>query len=261
MALLNNEINNMKGIIYDIQRFSIHDGPGIRTIVFFKGCPLRCKWCSNPESQQVLPEKMGQKIVGREVTVNEVMEQVIRDMPFYEESSGGLTLSGGEPLMQWEFARNLILAAKDKNIHVAIETSLHQTWDKLWEVIKLVDYTMFDIKISNKEKHLKYIGGDLDLIQNNIVSLIKKNIKLKARVPLIPYINDDKESIDELGKFCRRAGVKALELLPYHRLGESKYEQLNREYELKGILPLNPKDASNIAIYLNKKYKLEVTVI
>lgn len=261
MALLNNEINNTKGIIYDIQRFSIHDGPGIRTIVFLKGCPLSCKWCSNPESQEIMPEMMGQKLIGKEVTVKEVIEKVVRDMPFYEESGGGLTLSGGEPLMQSEFAKNLILAAKKKNIHTAIETSLYQSWDKLWEVIKHVDYTMFDIKFSDKEKYQKFVGGDLELVQSNIIALLKKKNTLKVRVPLIPYFNDDKESIDEIGEFCKSVGIKAIELLPYHRLGENKYEQMNREYELKGILPLNPKDACNIAGYLTEKYNIEVFVL
>lgn len=261
MGELDLDMENTKGIVYNIQRFSIHDGPGIRTIVFLKGCPLRCKWCSNPESQQMLPEMMGDELIGKEVTVKEVMDQVLKDVPFYDESGGGLTLSGGEPLLQSEFARNLVLAAKQNNIHVAIETTLHQEWDVLWEVVQHIDYIMFDIKFIDEKKHKKHVGGDLGLIKNNIEKLVEKDVIYRARTPLIPYYNDDKESIDQLGEFCFKVGIKALDLLPYHRLGESKYDRLNRSYALKGILPLNPEDAINIAGYLKKQYEIDAQVI
>ena len=232
-----NWYDDIKGRIFNIQRFSIHDGPGVRTIVFLKGCVLRCRWCCNPESQSHEIETMisdgKTKTVGQDITVREVMQEVIRDMPYYRRSGGGLTLSGGECLCQADFSAALLAAAKDMGINTAVESTACMEF----EVIeKLLPY--LDIKHMNSEKHKEFTKRDNKLILENAAKLAVKAKKLIIRVPVVPTFNDTEEEIGDIARFAAGLpNVKEIHLLPYHRLGQDKYEGLGREYSLKNIEP------------------------
>lgn len=232
-----------KGRIFDIQRFSIHDGNGIRTIVFLKGCILRCRWCCNPESQEYDIETMmvqgKPKIIGRDVTVAEVMETVERDRPYYRRSGGGLTLSGGESLCQPEFARDLFHAAQAAGIKTALESTACASYAKIAELLPYLDQYLLDIKHMNAEKHKEFTGKSNELILENAKKIAASQMtELSIRVPVVQTFNDTKEEILDIAKFAAQLpGVKRIHLLPYHRLGQDKYEGLRRTYQMEGILP------------------------
>lgn len=232
-----------KGRIFDIQRFSIHDGPGIRTIVFLKGCVLRCKWCCNPESQEYRIQKMmvqgEEKIIGKDVTVEEVMEIVEKDRPYYQRSGGGLTLSGGESLCQPDFARDLLRAAKERGINTALESMGCAPFSVIEEILPYLDTYLLDIKHMDGEKHREFTGRSNELMLENAEKIaVTGKTNLVIRVPVIPGFNCTKKEIQDIAVFADRlAGVKKIHLLPYHRLGQDKYEGLGRKYELEGLLP------------------------
>lgn len=230
---------NVKGRIFDIQKYSIHDGPGIRTIVFLKGCPLRCEWCCNPEGQQFDIQSMrfagGEKIVGRDVSVSEVLDEVKKDMPYYVRSGGGLTLSGGECLCQPEFATALLYGAKCAGMSTAIETTGFAEWNVIKEYLKVTDHVLMDIKNIDNEKHKKFCGQSNEIILANAKRIAENHNSLTIRVPVIPTFNDTEREIAMIAGFAARLpGVKNLHLLPYHRLGADKYAGLGREYLMAG---------------------------
>ena len=237
-----NWYDDVKGRIFNIQRFSIHDGPGVRTIVFLKGCALRCRWCCNPESQSSEIETMisdgKPKTVGQDITVKEVMKEVVRDMPYYRRSGGGLTLSGGECLCQADFSAALLAAAKDMGINTAIESTACMEFDKIEKLLPYLDLYLMDIKHINSEKHKAFTGRDNALILENAKKLAVRAKKLIIRVPVVPTFNDTVEEITDISHFAANLpNVKEIHLLPYHRLGQDKYEGLGREYTLKEITP------------------------
>ena len=248
---------NTKGRIFDIQKYSIHDGPGIRTIVFLKGCAFRCKWCCNPESQEYQIQRMKfggkEKVVGKDVTVSEVMEEILKDAPYYNRSGGGLTLSGGESLLQPEFAIALLRAAKSYGISTAIETTGFAPWETVQKFLEQLDYVLMDIKHMNDEKHKKFCNQSNKLVLENAEKIAKSGANLTIRVPVIPTFNDTKEEIAEIARFAKKLSVKGLHLLPYHRMGEDKYEGLGRDYELKGISPLSNEHLQEL---FNAAYKI-----
>lgn len=232
-----------EGRIFDIQRYSIHDGPGIRTIVFLKGCVLRCKWCCNPESQEYAIQTMmvqgKPKIIGRDVTVEEVMETVIKDEPYYRRSGGGLTLSGGESLCQAEFARDLLHAAKARGLNTAMESMAGMPYDKIEMVLPYLDTYLMDIKHTNPQKHKEFTGKSNELMLENARKVAASGqTKLVIRVPVIPGFNDQPGEIADIAQFADKLpGVEKIHILPYHRLGQDKYDGLGRSYEMNGILP------------------------
>ena len=231
-----------KGRIFDIQRFSVHDGPGIRTIVFLKGCVLRCKWCCNPESQNFAIEEMtlGGKVktVGRDVTVGEVMETVKRDMPYYRRSGGGLTLSGGESLCQPEFAVALLRASKEYSINTAMESTGYAKYDVIEQYLPYLDLYLMDIKHMNAKKHEQFTTKTNELILENAKKIAEHAKKLIIRVPVIPNFNDTESEILDIARFASNLpNVNELHLLPYHRLGQDKYSGLGRTYELADLVP------------------------
>lgn len=234
-----------KGRIFDIQRFSVHDGPGVRTIVFLKGCYLRCKWCCNPESQSFEIEQMnrGGKIqtVGEDKTVREIMETVERDRVYYRRSGGGLTLSGGESLVQHEFAAALLRAAKETGINTAIESTACAEYSRIEAILPYLDTYLMDIKHINSDKHREFTGRSNELILENAKKLANEKCNLIVRVPVIPTFNDTPQEIYDIASFARSIGVKEIHLLPYHRLGTDKYTALGREY-LMGHIDLIPKE-------------------
>lgn len=236
-------IRNTRGRIADIQRYSIHDGPGIRTIVFLKGCHFRCRWCCNPEMQEYGIQTMTvngvPKTVGRDVTVDEVMREVVKDRDYYRNSGGGMTLSGGECLSQPEFAIALLAAAKDEGLDTAIETTAFASYeDVIARALPFLDTCLMDIKHMDPEKHRAFIGQTNELCLQNAAKIARDARRLIIRVPTIPCFNDTPEEIGAIARFAAALPhVEELHLLPYHRLGQDKYGWLGREYTLTGILP------------------------
>lgn len=256
----------MKGVIFDIQRFCVHDGPGIRTTVFMKGCPLRCKWCHNPESQRPYPELMvypdkcvrcgeclkvcpkafdarcdnkgvcaavcrhsAREVCGRTAAVEEIVAQVLRDERYYRTSGGGVTLSGGEPFFQPEFCLALLAACREAGLHTAVETAGCVPVEVLLEAAPLTDLFLYDIKGIDPEKHRQNTGAPNDLILSNARALSEAGADIRFRMPLIPGYNDDERAAVE--RFAEELS-KPLEIMPYHDTGVSKYKALRREYTL-----------------------------
>ena len=283
----------MTGLVFDIQRFAVHDGGGIRTLVFFKGCPLSCKWCQNPESMSSRPEIMriphfcigcvkcvtecpekaihfkedgsvkidrdscslcgacvekcyagSMTIVGRYMTVDEVMEVVERDRLFYSTSKGGVTFSGGEPTLQSEFLISALKEAHSRGLHTAIETCAHTSSEIFAAVIEHTDLILTDIKHMDPARHKELTGVSNEQILKNLKMAADKGKTLRIRVPLIPGCNDSPENISATAAFVGSLGsaVEGLDILPYHRLGEPKWAQLDREYPLHGVVPLKRED-------------------
>lgn len=234
------------GRIFDVQRYSIHDGPGIRTIVFLKGCVLRCQWCCNPESQEYKIQTMktpdGVKTMGRDVTVREMIELVEKDRPYYYRSGGGMTLSGGECLCQPQFARDLLRAAKERGINTAIESMACVPWKNIEMVLPYLDTYLMDIKHTNQAKHEQFTGKPNGLALENARKVaLSGQTNLVIRVPVVPTFNDSVEEIKSIASFASTLpGVKKIHLIPYHRLGQDKYDWLGREYKLPEILPPEP---------------------
>lgn len=232
------DYRNISGRIFDIQRYSIHDGVGIRTIVFLKGCALRCRWCCNPESQSFELETMmingKKKVMGRDVTVAEVMETVKRDMPYYSRSDGGLTLSGGESLLQPDFARGLLRAAKEMGISTAMESMGFARYEMIASILPYLDTYLMDIKHINPSKHAEYTLKSNELLLENARKIAaSRQTELIIRVPVIPGFNDTKEELLEIARFAGSLpGVRQIHLLPYHSFGRGKYEGLGRDYPM-----------------------------
>lgn len=281
------------GYVFNIQQFTLHDGPGIRTMVFLNGCPLRCSWCSNPESQPLRPDlalnlnrcigtrecghclkacipraltqsEDGRVRIDRQLcdlcfaccaecpsealhafgslrSVGEIMEAVEADGVFYARSGGGMTLSGGEPLRQSEFAIALLREAKERRIDTAIETCGYVDWQILSDAVRYCDSIFFDVKCMDAAKHREFTGADNALIINNLRDLAAAypQLSIVVRTPLVPGFNDSVEDISEIIEFVRQLPGVAYEVLPYHRLGTPKYEYLGRDYPLGETL-LNP---------------------
>lgn len=251
----------IKGRIFDIQRFSVHDGGGIRTIVFLKGCPLRCKWCCNPEGQRYDIEKMTlggkEKIVGKDVTVGEIIDVVERDRVYYKRSGGGLTLSGGECLTQPDFAVALLKVAKERGINTAIESTGFADFSVISRYLPYLDLYLMDIKHMNSAKHKEFTSQPNEKILENARKITNAGTRLIVRTPVIPTFNDTKEEIAAIAEFARSLrGVKEMHILPYHRIGMDKYKGLGREYSLTNIEPPS-KELMNELLEVVESYGLK----
>ncbi len=234
--------NSVVGRIFDIQKFSTHDGPGIRTIVFLKGCILHCRWCCNPESQsyriQRMKTKDGTKVIGYDTTVGEVMKKIMQDMPYYRRSHGGVTLSGGEALCQTEFVTALLSECKKNGITTAVETTACLPFGMIEPVLPLLDTVLMDVKHMNSEKHEEFCGLRNELILDNARKIANYGSRLIIRVPVIPTFNDTEGEIRDIADFAKSLpGVTEIHLLPYHRLGYDKYIGLDREYTMGDVMP------------------------
>lgn len=255
---------NVKGRIFDIQRFSTHDGPGIRTIVFLKGCALRCRWCCNPESQSFDIETMmqngKQKIMGRDVTVGEILGEIIGDRPYYRRSGGGLTLSGGESLLQPEFAIALLKAAKENGINTAIETTGFAKTEVIRQFLPYLDTVLMDIKHINSEKHKEFTSQPNERILENARTIAEDAKKLIIRVPVIPTFNDTVAEIADIAAFAATLPrVDEIHLLPYHSMGRDKYIGLGREY-LMGDIKSPTNELMTVLKETAEKYGLKVHI-
>ncbi len=274
-----------EGLVFNIERYAVFDGPGIRTIVFFKGCPLSCLWCQNPEGQKpeielaffqdnctgcmrcaeacpygaVMAENghsatnwgkcraslkcvdvctaEARKQIGEVKTAEQVVDEVVKDEAFYRRSGGGITLSGGEPLMQPDFAAEILRFCKSKNLHTAIETSGYSRYDDLIKVMEYTDAVYYDVKHMDSEKHKEGIGVGNEIILDNL-DKIPNSKAVVVRIPVVPEYNDSEPTMREIVTFVKKLGtVQRIELLPYNQLGIMKYERIGRDYLLSGVKP------------------------
>ena len=238
-----------KGLIFDIKRFSVNDGPGIRTTIFFKGCPLSCWWCHNPEGispeieEVYLTEKLDgrqykrKKQVGTYVTVGELLREIEKEKIFYETSGGGVTFSGGEPLLQYEFLLKLTDACSSLGIHTCLDTTGYIAPEIFNTILNRFDLFLFDIKTIDNDKHIKYTGVSKDNILVNLRSLSEAGKKFVVRFPVIPGMNDDEKNISEMKHLLSSLNSenKELHLLPYHAIASGKYQRFGREFKMKNI--------------------------
>jgi pyruvate formate lyase activating enzyme len=278
------------GTIFDLKRFSVHDGPGIRTTVFLKGCGLRCWWCHNPESQYPNIELLlrpniciecgactcpqgaiswsgdgyvtdrtrcqrcgecvtacyadARQMVGRQATAAEVMRDVLRDRPFYDETGGGVTFSGGEPMLQADFLLELLLACKAEDIHTTVDTCGHAPPAAFDRLQPYVDLFLYDLKVMDNDRHRQVTGAGNVLILDNLRRLAQAGQRIIVRMPIIPHINDDQANISHTAEFLRDLPqIERLDLLPYHRIGGDKYEHLGR---CNPMPPTDPPSESQI---------------
>jgi pyruvate formate lyase activating enzyme len=301
----------LKGLIFDIQKFAIHDGGGIRTLVFLKGCPLLCPWCSNPESLADKPEitfvcnncigcgkcleicpsdainrdesngkgltidrdrctLCGQcakhcyagaiNIIGRYLSVPELMEIIERDRKFYEQSNGGVTFSGGEPTTQPEFLKAALKETQRRGIHTAIETSSFVNWETYASILEHVDLVLTDIKHMDDAEHKRLTGVSNKVILDNLRNISRLGIPVKIRLPLIPGFNDSTRNLEATADFVERLShVQSLDILPYHRLGEMKWGQLGQDYSLAGVEALTLEE-TEARIQLFRDHGLKVSI-
>ena len=215
------------GIVFDIQRASLMDGPGLRTTVFLKGCPLRCAWCHNPESQRRDPQvgRSG-KQYGKPMSVEEVMAVVRADRAYYESSGGGLTVSGGEPTQQFAFCKALLEQAKAERIATCLDTSGQLPEARLRELMPQVDLFHFDLKHHDAAEHRRWTGGDLPLILANLQLLIESGARIRLRCPIVPGVNDTPEHAAFLEGWEGHQAIERVERLPYHDIGNANYDDL-----------------------------------
>ena len=302
-----NSILMTTGIIFNIQRYSIHDGPGIRTTVFLKGCPLSCWWCHNPEGQQdgqeiifwenrclgcgkcyehcpseaiqmkhrkpvtdktrcllcgecsqVCPAQ-AREILGIKMTVGEVIKEVEKDLVFYEESGGGVTFSGGEPLRQIKFLNDLLDCCRQRGIHTAVDTCGYLSWEVLEKAAPKVNLFLYDLKLMDSRKHQKYTGVTNEIILENLKRLSLGHHNIYIRLPFISGISDDTQNIKELGRFLSPLNIAQVNLLPYHEIAVDKYYRLNKPYRLSQTKPHSEKILVKISEAL-KVFGLKVKI-
>jgi pyruvate formate lyase activating enzyme len=237
----------LHALIFDIRRYTIHDGPGIRTTVFFKGCPLRCQWCHNPESQDVgielvtVKREMDGKVfetqsaVGSQRSAAEIMKEIQKDEVFYLESGGGVTFSGGEPLMQAEALKEILALCKERGYHTTIDTSGHAEPAAVKKVMELADLLLFDLKLMNDLKHLEYTGVSNELALKNLEMLARAEKEIIIRFPLIPGITDDPDNLQDIADFMKKLDLKKIDILPYHDIARDKYKRMNKVYLLDNV--------------------------
>ena len=285
------------GLVLDVRRFSIHDGPGIRTTVFLKGCGLDCWWCHNPESQARGPEAVvrgsrcircgacvdacghgairwsdadgpvtarercaacgecaavcwaeARELAGRTMAVMDVLAEVLQDVPFYEESGGGVTLSGGEPLLQAGFAADLLRGCKRHGLHTALDTCGHAPWETFERVRRDVDLFLYDVKLMDDERHRRFTGVSNALILRNLRALAEAGHRVRFRLPVIPGVNDDAGNLRAVAALAASLPrVDGVDLLPYHPIGVDKYRRLERPYRLHGTEAPTPERLAEVA--------------
>lgn len=252
--------------VSNIQHFSTGDGPGIRSTVFLKGCNLRCPWCHNPETRSPEPqtlvfEKAGKRVsYGRMMSAAEIVAELEEDAEFYLESGGGVTVSGGEPMLQPEGVLKLVLLLNGKNIPTVIDTAGNVPWSSFLKVLEggYVDKFFFDVKSGDREQFATVTGGDLDLVSDNLKRLVAAGQSVRARVPLIPRVNIDRGSLEKICRLCLEAGITELDVLPFHRLGSAKYEALGIRYPFKDVKPPEKEETASAAAFFAEHFKVTV---
>lgn len=246
----------MRGIVFDIKRFAIHDGPGIRTSIFFKGCPLSCWWCHNPEScktgiQNLDFDFKGSNILGWETTSKQLLEEVEKDRAFFDESGGGVTFTGGEPLMQANFVSETAALFKNHELHLALDTTGYAKHEKFRKAVDHIDLILFDLKHMNEAKHFEYTGVSNQMIFKNLEYLIEKDKEIHIRFPMMPGLNDDEQNLDEMLTYLiSKNHFKRIHLLPYHKIAAGKYEKLGMENKMNAIEEPNQNRVQEVKKYL-----------
>jgi len=282
------------GLVFNIMRFAINDGPGIRTTVFLKGCQLNCWWCHNPESRLKKPELIydvercircgdcvracpegalelnakvtrnrqhcrlcaqcvdlcstgAQELVGRWMSVSQVMEQILRDQIFFDQSSGGVTISGGEPMMQADFVEALAAACRARRIHTALDTCGDAEWQQIDRVRANVDLFLYDLKLMDPIKHEHFTGVRNDRILENLKRLAERGSNITVRIPLIPGVNDDEGNLAAVSTFLAPLGLRNIDLLPYHGIAAGKYDRLGLKYRMKDLIPFTTDNLRGVA--------------
>jgi pyruvate formate lyase activating enzyme len=244
--------------VSNIQRFSTGDGPGIRTTVFLKGCNLHCPWCHNPENISPSPQTLDFKAAGKTATYGvimtplEVADDVSEDAEFYNAGGGGVTLSGGEPMLQYEGAAELAAILKERGIGTLIDTAGSVPWGNFEAVLGCVNDFYFDIKAGSREKYAALTGGDFDLIVSNLKKLVARGASVTARIPFIPGVNTSDEELRLILKVLLDAGVGRADLIPFHRLGSAKYAAMGLDYPFAKTLPPAAEEVARAAELLGK---------
>lgn len=275
-----------KGIIFDIKRFAVHDGPGIRTTVFLKGCPLSCWWCHNPESRDANPQQtvkhlnVGDKIferpeiTGYETSVDEIVHQVERDRIFYEESRGGVTLSGGEPLYQFQFSLELLRTLKEMGFHTALDTTGYASAEDIFRIMPFTDLFLYDLKLMSEEEHLKYTGVSNKGILDNLKILINEQKDVIIRLPVIPGITDTFSNIQSIIEFLSPFHHLApsspasppfanspieVHLLPYHAAGKNKYRRFHLDDQMKPTIAVEKENLYSLReLFIKEGYRTKI---
>ena len=262
----------MKGIIFDIKHYAIHDGPGIRQTVFMKGCPLSCWWCHNPESRSQKPfsyqktEKMdGREMIvtetiGKEYSMEELMKIIEKDRVFFEESGGGVTFSGGEPLLQFEFLMETLQECKRREIHTCVDTTGHISQEKITQTAGFTDLFLYDLKHMDDDLHRKYTGVGNKLILENLQLLDEMEKEVRIRYPLIPDFNDDESNLLKMLAFLQKLKHKPkVSVLPYHKIGSHKYHRFGLEYKMNGTKEPDKKQTEKVRqLFENAGFKTTV---
>jgi pyruvate formate lyase activating enzyme len=273
----------VSGLVFDVKRYALHDGPGIRAVVHLKGCPLSCWWCHNPEGRSSVPQALfreqrciacgacveagpeacpsgAKELCGKETPVEDVMEKILKERVFFEQSGGGVTLSGGEPFYQPEFAIALLRECKKRDIHTAADTCGFVSRSVLTRALPFVDLFLYDIKHMDPEKHRLYTGVDNEVILSNLKALGEAGALIHARIPFIPGVNTGEENLRAAGAFLSEVkGVAKVHLLPYHTAAEDKHRRWNVEYKLKGLrAPSEDTLKQGAAVLENYGLKVEI---
>lgn len=280
-------IKSASGIVFDIKRYTLHDGPGIRVSVHLKGCPLSCQWCHNPESQSSLPQLLlrpgrciaccrceglpeaasadvcpsgAREICGTEMTLEEVMREVRKEHLFFEQSGGGVTLTGGEPLCQPDFCLALLKTCRGEEIRTALDTCGFAPTGVLLSTVPVTDLYLYDIKHMDPQKHKQYTGVDNAVILENLKALGEAGGAINARMPFIPGINTDEENLRALGQFLASVkGVTQLNLLPYHSAAADKHGRWHMEYQLKDV-PVPTENMLRKAAQITAAYGIKTVI-
>jgi len=296
-----------EGLVFNIQKYSVHDGPGIRTTVFLKGCPLECQWCHNPESigfksqivfwkdrcigcgrckvkfpeQKIeivnkkasftkgvanLPIEVSEicptqalELAGIKMSSKEVIDEVRKDTVFYDQSNGGVTFSGGEPLAQLDFLKELLIKAKTFGLHTTVDTTGYSKWENIEEILPYVDLFLLDVKHMDSEKHKEFTGVSNELILENIKKISDAGKRIFARMPVIPTVNDDDNNLTKMGEFLSSIQIEQINILPYHDIAKNKYKQLGKIYKLKDLEVPSDEQMSCVEEKL-KSYGLKVII-
>lgn len=251
----------MTGTIFDIKHFAVHDGPGIRQTIFFKGCPLSCWWCHNPESQNIEHESFirinkldgkefkKDETIGYQITSNELFKIIAGDKIFFEESDGGVTFSGGEPLMQADFLYETARLCKQNNIHTCLDTTGFASEKTIQKIASVIDCFLFDIKLINNELHKKYTGVPVDGILKNLQWLDANHKNVILRIPVIPEITNTKENLSDIKKLITTLkNTQHIDLLPFHTISKSKYKRFNKENKMGDIPALSDDEMMKLKI-------------
>lgn len=297
----------MNGTITNIQKYCVHDGPGIRTTVFFKGCPLKCWWCHNPETQKKKKEIMfykdrcskcmrcinncavnalhiqeeniktdydkcifcgkcsevclndARENVGKDISSDELVKELLKDNVFYEQSNGGITISGGEPMFQFDFLKEVLEKCRKYGLHTAIETSGYAKWEEFEKILEYVDLFLYDVKLMDRDKHKKYIGVDNKIILDNLRKLSENKAEIIIRMPIIKGINDNYNHIDKTINMISNLNIIEVNLLPYHKMGMNKYKRLDLQYKMNGDeIPIQDKMNNFASKFIHNNIKVKI---